>query len=547
MLTGGDGATTFVPGTDTKGLGPDKPEGGLAHEGWYDGFMFSQALTIGGGTGDGAAQHRRRTGARAAPRRRCRQGPQLVGSPACVRPRVVNVDLIEAAEGVHELVEAHADKAEQGRRLPKRLVQALRDAQLFRMCVPTVYGGPEADPVTLVRAIETVATADGAAGWCTMIASTTSSMSLFMEPDFAKQVFADPKSIAGGAYAPNGRAVADGDGWRVTGRWQWGSGTQHCNWISGGVNTEDGEFHLMFMDAADVSIHDTWYSSGLRGSGSNDFSVDGAFVPRGRTVQPLVGHRQVRCPLAAFPNFSLLAAGVAAVSLGVARHAIDEFTELAQGKRPLFSARTVSQSGSAQAELARAEARLRAAQRVPARRAGKRVGGCAIGRPGRHLDTRPHPARQRSRVRGSGPRHRRRLHVGRRYIRVRVESVATMPARRPRRHAAHAGVTAPVRDAGQDVLRPGNRHVDVLISSHDVRSGGRGGRPRLLPEARRAQRIPRQLVVVAQRPQRHAMQVVAVGDVGPSMHRARSRYRTVRATVQVVATPAVSAPFRVST
>lgn len=274
----------------------------------------------------------------------------------------MNVDLIEAAEGVHELVEAHADKSEQGRRLPKRLVQALRDAQLFRMCVPTVYGGPEADPITLVRAIETVATADGAAGWCTMIASTTSSMSLFMEPEWAKQVFADPKSIAGGAYAPNGRAVADGDGWRVTGRWQWGSGTQHCNWISGGVNTDDGEFHLMFMDAADVTIHDTWYSSGLRGTGSNDFSVDGAFVPRGRTVQPLVGHRQVHCPLAAFPNFSLLAAGVAAVSLGVARHAIDEFTELAQGKRPLFSARTVSESGSAQAELARAEARLRSAR-----------------------------------------------------------------------------------------------------------------------------------------------------------------------------------------
>ena len=51
MLTGGDGSEAFVPGTDTKGLGPDKPDGGLMHAGWYDGFMFSQALTIGGGTG----------------------------------------------------------------------------------------------------------------------------------------------------------------------------------------------------------------------------------------------------------------------------------------------------------------------------------------------------------------------------------------------------------------------------------------------------------------------------------------------------------------
>jgi alkylation response protein AidB-like acyl-CoA dehydrogenase len=274
----------------------------------------------------------------------------------------VSVDLVDAAEGVHELVEAHADKAEQSRRLPKRLVQALRDAQLLRMCVPATYGGPEADPITLVRAVETVSTADGAAGWCTMIASTTSSMSLFMEPEWAQVVFGDPKSIAGGVYAPNGRAVGDGDGWRVSGRWQWGSGTQHCNWIVAGANTDGGEFLLMFLDASDVSIHDTWYSTGLRGTGSNDFSADGAFVPRGRTVQPLVGRRHVSCPLAAFPNFSLLAAGVAAVSLGVARHALDEFTELAQGKRPLFSSRTLSQSGSTQAELAKAEASLRSAR-----------------------------------------------------------------------------------------------------------------------------------------------------------------------------------------
>ena len=52
LLTGGDGTDAFVPGTDTLGLGPEKPEGGLMHPGWYDGFMFSQALTIGGGTGE---------------------------------------------------------------------------------------------------------------------------------------------------------------------------------------------------------------------------------------------------------------------------------------------------------------------------------------------------------------------------------------------------------------------------------------------------------------------------------------------------------------
>ncbi len=274
----------------------------------------------------------------------------------------MSVDLVAAAESLQELVEAHADKTEQQRRMPKRLVQALRDAQLFRMCVPEEYGGPAADPVTLVRAIEAIAVADGASGWCTMIASTTSSMSLFMEPEWARRIFGDPKTIAGGVYAPNGTGVRVDGGWRVSGSWPWGSGSQHSTWLSGGTNTDDGGFHLMFFDVEDVTISDTWYTVGLRGTGSNDFSVDGAFVPDGRSVQPRKGRPTIDCALSAFPNFALLAAGVAAVSLGVARHAIDEFTELGQSKRPLFSSRSISQSGTMQTNLAKAEGLVRSAR-----------------------------------------------------------------------------------------------------------------------------------------------------------------------------------------
>jgi alkylation response protein AidB-like acyl-CoA dehydrogenase len=274
----------------------------------------------------------------------------------------MSVDLVAAAESLQELVEAHADKTEQQRRMPKRLVQALRDAQLFRMCVPEEYGGPAADPVTLVRAIEAIAVADGAAGWCTMIASTTSSMSLFMEPEWARLIYGDPKAITGGVYAPNGCGVRVDGGWRVSGSWAFASGSQHSTWLSGGTTTDDGDFHLMFFDIDDVTIHDTWHTAGLRGTGSHDFSVDGAFVPDGRSVQPLKGRPTIDCPLAAFPNFSLLASGVAAVSLGVARHAIDEFTELGQSKRAQFSSRSISQSGTVQTNLARAEALVRSAR-----------------------------------------------------------------------------------------------------------------------------------------------------------------------------------------
>lgn len=271
-------------------------------------------------------------------------------------------DLVAAARSVAPVVAAHADEGERERRLPRTTVDALVGAGLMRMCVPSTYGGPDASPMEVAAAIEAVAEVDGAAGWCVMIASTTSSMSLFLPPDWAREIYGDPTVVTGGVYAPNGTGTAVDGGWLVSGRWSWGSGTQHCRWITGGTRTDDGAFHLMFLDATDVTFHDTWHTVGMRGTGSLDFSVDQAFVPTGRSVLPGVGRPTIECPLAAFPNYSLLAAGVAAVSLGVARHAMDEITAVAQGKRPLFSSRTLAQSGFVQSELGRAEASLRAAR-----------------------------------------------------------------------------------------------------------------------------------------------------------------------------------------
>jgi alkylation response protein AidB-like acyl-CoA dehydrogenase len=270
--------------------------------------------------------------------------------------------VLEAARAVASTVRAHADEAEQARRLPATTVDALVDAGLLRLCVPSAYGGPEVDPMTLVEAIEAVAHADGAAGWCTMIASTTSSMSAFLEPDTARELFGDPTTVTGGVFAPNGTGVREGDGFRVNGRWAWGSGTQHCDWILGGARCDDDTFRLCFVPAAEVEFHDTWYTSGMRGTGSLDFSMHDAHVPARRTVQPGRSRPTVDVPLTRFPNFTLLGAGVAAVGLGIARRALDELVALASAKTPQFSARTLAQSTFTQIEVARAEAAWRSAR-----------------------------------------------------------------------------------------------------------------------------------------------------------------------------------------
>jgi indole-3-acetate monooxygenase len=274
--------------------------------------------------------------------------------------------IVDAARDLAELIEANADDGERIRRLPLATVRALNDAQLMRMCVPEVYGGPEVDPVTLVEAIEAVARSDGGAGWCTMIASTTSSMASLLPEESAREIYGDRTSITGGVFAPNGKGEATTlggvDGFRVTGRWAWGSGTQHCRWVLGGALCDDGTFRLCWFPQSEVTFHDTWYTTGMRGSGSLDYSVTEAFVPAARTIQPAVTRPVVRTPLSQFPNFTLLAAGVSAVGLGVARRALDELVDLAQGKKPQYSSKTLAQSGFTQVELARAEGKLRAAR-----------------------------------------------------------------------------------------------------------------------------------------------------------------------------------------
>jgi alkylation response protein AidB-like acyl-CoA dehydrogenase len=198
-----------------------------------------------------------------------------------------------------------------------------------------------------------------------MIASTTSSMAAFLPPDVARKIYGPTDSITGGVAAPNGvgePAEVDGHpGWSIRGRWPWGSGTQHSQWILAGVRC-DGVWRFCFVPRRDVEFHDTWYTGGMRGSGSLDYSVDGVFVPDDHSLVVGKMRRQVDTPLARFPNFTLLATGVAAVGLGVARRALDEIVDIAQGKRPQFSAKTLAKSSYTQVEVAKAESAWRAAR-----------------------------------------------------------------------------------------------------------------------------------------------------------------------------------------
>lgn len=275
---------------------------------------------------------------------------------------------LEAARRLGPVVRERAEAAETLRRLPDDVVDALRAPGLFRLCVPAGLGGPEVDPRTLCEVIEEVSCHDGAAGWCVMIASTTSLMAAYLPEPFAAQIYADPDVVTGGTFAPNGRAIAAGDGHVVAGRWQWGSGSDHCDWLCVGcladpLRGEGGpDFRLMFLPRDEVEVLDTWFTSGLRGTGSNDLRVHDRFVPDGRSVGVLSGRPLAEGALYAFPLYGLLALGVASVMLGIARRAVDEVLALAAAKRPMMSAKTLAHRPIAQVDVARAQGAVRGAR-----------------------------------------------------------------------------------------------------------------------------------------------------------------------------------------
>jgi alkylation response protein AidB-like acyl-CoA dehydrogenase len=191
----------------------------------------------------------------------------------------------------------------------------------------------------------------------------------YIPEEAAREIYGDPRSVVGGVFAPRGRAVADGETYRVTGRWPFSSGIDHCTWVMGGcVVEEDGaprmleggrpDVELTIFPREDVQVIDTWNVSGLRATGSHDIAVEDLMVPRDRATSVITRRPVAEGPLYAFPPFGLLALTIAGTALGIARAAIEDLVELAGGKVPTGSARSLAERPVTQARIAQAEATL---------------------------------------------------------------------------------------------------------------------------------------------------------------------------------------------
>lgn len=281
----------------------------------------------------------------------------------------LRADPDSALAGVLEVVRAGADEAERARRITSATLAALRDAGVLRLCVPASVGGMELEPPAVLDVIEILARADGAAGWCAMIAATSGCVAGHLEPARAAEVYGDPDGLVVGPFAPLGTAVPGAGDYQVTGRWPYASMCQDASWLMvGSVDAETKARRLMFVPAREVTVHDTWSALGLCATGSHDVEVSGSVVPAGRSV-PLAFDAPVHPgALYRFPVLGLLSAGIAAVALGLARAAIDDLVELACRKTPTYSVRTLAERPATQVAIATQDARWAACRGLLRRR-----------------------------------------------------------------------------------------------------------------------------------------------------------------------------------
>lgn len=279
----------------------------------------------------------------------------------------------------HDLQAVAAEHAAQGaaeRRLAEPVVDALRDAGLFRALVPAALGGLELEPQAFLDAVRDLAEGDAAAAWIVAVCGTGGMLSAYLQTDAAREIYGDGQ-IAAGVFAPRGRAVPDGDDLVVTGRWSFASGSAHADWLMVGCLVADGDgvertpaggpdVRLVLFPRDAFTVHDTWDVAGLRGTGSNDIALDGARAPRSHSASLITQRPVTATALHAFPAFGLLALSIASVTLGIARGAIADLVDLAGGKTPTGSARTLAARPDTQARVARGQADVDAAQALVA-------------------------------------------------------------------------------------------------------------------------------------------------------------------------------------
>ncbi|UNO42643.1 acyl-CoA dehydrogenase family protein [Streptomyces sp. MST-110588] len=297
-------------------------------------------------------------------------GPAAPFSASASSPAPAREELVARAQALQPLLREHAARIEADRRVTDEVIDALTRAGLFKLTVPRRFGGYESDVRTLIDVTAALAEGDGSTGWVAAVINTCNWLAALFPEQAQEEVFGDdPEARVTGVFSPTATSRRVEGGWRMTGRWYYNSGSSHSSWAVLGmpITDENGEVAdqaMVLAPCSELSLEDTWFVAGMRGTASNCLIAEDVFVPEHR-VMSVPGAIEGDVPADHGPSglfrtafAPLLAVGLAGPQLGLGRAALKLVTEKAATK-PMSYTYYETQADSVGVQIQVAEAAMK--------------------------------------------------------------------------------------------------------------------------------------------------------------------------------------------
>ena len=285
--------------------------------------------------------------------------------------------IIDRVKALQPLIASHARKAELDRKPVDEVWTELRKTGMFYWFVPKIFGGLEYDAEGFIDLILPIAEACPSTSWSSSFVVEHNWLFSMFPPEGQREVFSKfPYMIAPGVNNPPGKMVPVEGGYRVSGRWKWGTGVMHADWaIVGGVveGSNPPQAYWCMLPIEECVILDTWHMEGMIGTGSNDIVVEDKFIPATRCVND-VKMREGFAEGAQFhegaiykaPMLPLLSMTAAITVLGAARSAVKQFENYLKSRRIHMAAGggTQADKPAAQMRLGRGDLQVKTAEKL---------------------------------------------------------------------------------------------------------------------------------------------------------------------------------------
>ena len=279
--------------------------------------------------------------------------------------------LLQSVRNLRPLIEAEAAQIERERRITPRVIDALREAGVYRMNVPRAYGGSELTLIEYAEVMEELAKADASTAWTVGQNSGIGRVAAYLPPEGAREIFGDPDVIVSWGNGPGTARRVEG-GYVVSLQATYSSGMHHATWLGfQDCETYDADGNLVltkhgeklrgtcFFRPEDAELREIWDVSGLKGTGTDCYSATDLFIPEHRfgLEDPVVPGT-----LYLYNTTNVFAVGFAAVALGVARATLDSLIDITASKSQRGASGPLRDQRTVQARIGVAEATLRSAR-----------------------------------------------------------------------------------------------------------------------------------------------------------------------------------------